>query len=183
MQFTEGQTVVHPHHGPATVQSITTRTVRNVECHYVILEIQNTNLVVGVPLDQAEEVGLRTVFNQAEIDKLFDVLRAPTGREEEQWSRRLKDAQEQLRSGDIYAVAGLVRNLLRRSKRDHLSPMEKTLLKHAKQPLVTELSLALGLDAADAEVLIDALPGVDESRAGVGIRAAGRPRVLELLAI
>jgi CarD family transcriptional regulator len=167
MQFTEGQTVVHPHHGPATVLSISTRCVRNVQSRYVILEIQNSNLVVGVPVDQADSVGLRTVFNQAEVDKLFDVMRAPTGREEEQWSRRLKDAQEQLKSGDIYAVAGVVRNLLRRSARDHLSPMEKALLKHAKQPLVTEISLALGLAAADAEVLIDALPGLEEALSAV----------------
>jgi CarD family transcriptional regulator len=175
MQFTEGQTVVHPHHGPATVRSVTTRTVRNVQSRYVILEIQNSNLVVGVPVDQAESVGLRAVFSHAEVDKLFDVMRAPTGREEEQWSRRLKDAQEQLRSGDIYAVAAVVRNLLRRSARGHLSPMEKALLKHAKQPLVTEIGLSLGLDAAGAETLIDALPGLEEALTAVDcVARAGR---------
>ena len=85
-------------------------------------------------------------------------MREPTGPEEPQWSRRIKDAQEKLRSGDIYAAARLVHNLIRRSERGHLSPMEKSMLKYAKQPLVTELSLALGLEPADAEALINALP-------------------------
>jgi CarD family transcriptional regulator len=85
-------------------------------------------------------------------------MREPTGPEEPQWSRRIKDAQEKLRSGDIYAAARVVRNLIRRSERGHLSPMEKSMLKYAKQPLVTELSLALGLEPADAEALINALP-------------------------
>ena len=69
-----------------------------------------------------------------------------------------KDAQEKLRSGDIYAAARVVRNLIRRSERDHLSPVEKSMLKYARQPLVTELSLAIGLEPADAEALINALP-------------------------
>jgi CarD family transcriptional regulator len=158
MLFTEGQTVVHPHHGPATIRKITTRTVRAAEARYLMLQIQNKDLVVGVPVDSAETVGLRTIFNQAEIDRLFEVMREPTGPEEPQWSRRIKDAQEKLRSGDIFAVARVVRNLIRRSERDHLSPVEKSMLKYAKQPLVTELSLALGLESADAEALIDALP-------------------------
>ncbi|WP_255769104.1 CarD family transcriptional regulator [Pseudarthrobacter sulfonivorans] len=162
MHFIEGQTVVHPHHGPATIRNITTRTVRATESRYLMLEIRDKNLVVGVPVENADTVGLRTVFNQAEIDRLFEVMREPTGPEEPQWSRRIKDAQEKLRSGDIFAVARVVRNLIRRSERDHLSPVEKSMLKYAKQPLVTEVSLALGLGTDEAEALIDALPGTAE---------------------
>lgn len=158
MRFTEGQTVVHPHHGPATIRKITTRTVRATEARYLMLQIRDKDLMVGVPVDNVDIVGLRSVFNQLEVDRLFQVMREPTGQEDPQWSRRIKDAQEKLRSGDIFAVAQVVRNLIRRAERDHLSPVEKSMLKYAKQPLVTELSLALGLDAADAEALIDALP-------------------------
>lgn len=171
MRFTEGQTVVHPHHGPATVRQITTRTVRATESRYLMLQIRDKDLVVGVPVDNADTVGLRTVFNQAEVDRLFAVMREPTGQEEKQWARRIKDAQEKLRSGDIYAVARVVRNLLRRAERAHLSPVEKSMLKYAKQPLVTELSLALKLDPADAETLIDSLPcGAATPPAGQGTR-------------
>jgi CarD family transcriptional regulator len=158
MRFTEGQTVVHPHHGPATIRQITTRTVRATESRYLMLEVRDKDLVVGVPVDNADIVGLRTVFSPAEVDRLFAVLREPTGPEETQWARRIKDSQEKLRSGDIYAVARVVRNLIRRAERGHLSPVEKSMLKYAKQPLVTELSLALALDSADAEALVDSLP-------------------------
>lgn len=174
MIFIEGQTIVHPHHGPARVQSITTRTIRKVESRYLILEIKETNLIVGVPMDQAQSVGLRAVFNQAEVERLFEVFRAPSDPEEEQWARRTKDAQENLRTGDIYAAAAVVRNLIRRRSRSHLSPMEKSMLKEAQKPLVTEIGLSLGISADQAETLLETqvvlgedqhedIPEVDES--------------------
>lgn len=183
MQFTPGQTIVHPHHGPATVQSITVRTVKNIQSRYLVLEIRDSNLTVGVPENKAETIGLRAVFNRTEIEKLIEVLRASTGREESQWSRRMKAAQEKLASGDIFVVAAVVRDLLRRSATGHLSPSEKDMLKHAKQPLVTEVSLSLGLEAADAETLVDALPRLAEGQSADIVLPAGTQWPRELVAV
>lgn len=183
MHFIPGQTVVHPHHGPATVLSISVRTIKNIESRYLVLRIHDQDLTVGLPAESAESIGLRTVFSRTEIGRLLEVMRAPTEFEESQWSRRMKAAQEKLNSGDIFAVAEVVRNLLRRSRRGQLSNSEKLMLKQAKRPLVTEVRLSLDLEAAEAENLIDALPGGSEGDPGQPTGAAGTPERGKLLAV
>ncbi|MFT4470632.1 CarD family transcriptional regulator [Arthrobacter sulfonylureivorans] len=158
MQFAEGQSLVHPHHGPAVVRGIRTRLSRqHAECRYVMLEIKDSNLTVGVPVENAEEIGLRTVFDEVQMQALFEVLRAPSREEDPQWSRRFKDNQERLRTGDIFVIAGLVRDLSRRlQSKGSMSHAEKDMLQYAKKPLATEIALSKGIGLQEAEEILDA---------------------------
>jgi CarD family transcriptional regulator len=157
MNFTEGQTIVHPHHGPAVVRSITRRRVKAVDTDYLMLEIRDSNLTVSVPVDSIDTVGLRAILDAEQLKRLLDVLAAPTGDEEQQWSRRLKANQERLRSGDTYAAAAVVRDLSRRLNRKGLSLAEKDMLKYAKRPLVIEVALAVGVPSDEADAVIDSV--------------------------
>lgn len=152
MQFTQGQTVVYPHHGPATVTEIFSRTVKGNVIEYLKLEVHESKLSVSVPVSKADQVGIRAVLDSAKMDALFDVLRAPTVDEEEKWSRRMKDNQEKIKVGDIFTIAGVVRDLSRRNDDKGLSLAERDLLRHAQGPLVTEIALSLDIafDAAEA---------------------------------
>ena len=76
MQFTEGQLVVHPHHGPCVVTGVVTRTIKGVDRQYVDLRVQRTDLVLSVPAEGVQDVGLRPVFGAAELARLAEVLRA-----------------------------------------------------------------------------------------------------------
>ncbi|MET0716715.1 MAG: CarD family transcriptional regulator [Mycetocola sp.] len=154
MQFSEGQTVVYPHHGPATITSIFSRTVKGVEIKYFKLEVHDSGLSVSVPVASADNVGMRAVLDATEMNALFDVLRAPTLDEETKWSRRMKDNQEKIRVGDIVTVAAVVRDLTRRNDDKGLSLAERDLLRHAQRPLVTEIALSLGLDYPAAELAL-----------------------------
>jgi CarD family transcriptional regulator len=154
MQFSEGQTVVYPVHGPATITSIFSRTVKGNEIEYLKLEVHDSKLEVSVPLASAEKVGIRAVLGPEEMKALFDVLRAPTIDEEDKWSRRMKDNQEKLKVGDIFTVAGVVRDLTRRNEFKGLSLAERDLLRHAQGPLVTEIALSLGIDNDEAEAAL-----------------------------
>jgi CarD family transcriptional regulator len=154
MQFSEGQTVVYPVHGPATITSIFSRTVKGNEIEYLKLEVHDTKLEVSVPLASAEKVGIRAVLGTEEMKALFEVLRAPTVDEEDKWSRRMKDNQEKLKVGDIFTVAGVVRDLTRRNEYKGLSLAERDLLRHAQGPLVTEIALSLGIDNDEAEAAL-----------------------------
>ena len=158
MQFAEGQTLVHPHHGPAVVRGISTRHTRqNAECRYLMLEVRDSNLTVGVPVESAEKVGLRSIFDEVQMEALFEVLRAPSREEDSQWARRFKDNQERLRTGDIFVIAGLVRDLSRRLQRmGSMSHAEKDMLQYAKKPLVTESALSKGIGVPEAEAILDA---------------------------
>jgi CarD family transcriptional regulator len=123
-----------------------------------MLEVKNSNLTVGVPLERAEQVGLRPVFDEGQLEALFDVLRAASREEDPQWSRRFKDNQERLRTGDIFVIAGLVRDLARRLHANgSMSHAEKDMLQYAKKPLVTEIALSRGIDLQEAEEILDAV--------------------------
>jgi CarD family transcriptional regulator len=169
MHFSEGQIVVHPHHGPCTVAGTTTRTIRGVETRYIDLAVHASAMNICVPLANAEEVGLREVLDAEGLEKLLDVLRAPTGHVETGWSRRFKDNVDQLRTGDLLLTAKVVRDLTRRQAEKGVSWGEKDLLKHARQPVVTELALALHLTEEEAEGALEEaiLHGVGPSRQAV----------------
>jgi CarD family transcriptional regulator len=158
MQFSEGQVVVYPHHGPATIQSIFSRTVKGDEISYLKLEVHDSKLSVSVPVAKADQVGIRAVLDATSMDALFDVLRAPTVEEETKWSRRMKDNQEKIKVGDIFTIAGVVRDLTRRHDDKGLSLAERDLLRHAQGPLITEIALSLGIETEAAEAALhDAL--------------------------
>jgi CarD family transcriptional regulator len=159
MQFTQGQTVVYPHHGPATVTEIFSRTVKGNVIEYLKLEVHESKLSVSVPVSKADQVGIRAVLDSAKMDALFDVLRAPTVDEEEKWSRRMKDNQEKIKVGDIFTIAGVVRDLSRRNDDKGLSLAERDLLRHAQGPLVTEIALSLGIAVEAAETALHAALG------------------------
>ena len=105
-----------------------------------------------VPADNTEGVGLREVINDEEVEEVFAVLRKKEARMPTNWSRRYKNHSEKLRSGDIYQVAEVVRNLSIRDKDKGLSAGEKRMLQRARQILVSELTFALGVDEETAEV-------------------------------
>lgn len=154
MNLVEGQTVVHPHHGPARIAGTMTRTVKGIERTYLTLDVLETNLQIMVPADTVDDCGLRPLAGRAELGLLFDTLARPTGQEETQWSRRFKDNQDKIATGDPALITVVVRNLLRRRHEKTLSTAEKHQLRAALEPLAHEVSLALEVDAARAEELI-----------------------------
>jgi CarD family transcriptional regulator len=112
-----------------------------------------------VPTDKCDEVGLREVINDEEVEEVFAVLRKKEARMPTNWSRRYKNHVEKLKSGDIYQVAEVVRNLSIRDKDKGLSAGEKRMLSKARQILVSELTFAIGVSEEEAEQkLNDALP-------------------------
>jgi|tagenome__1003787_1003787.scaffolds.fasta_scaffold19543113_1 CarD family transcriptional regulator len=154
MQFQEGRTVIHPQHGPATVVEVFSRSINGSSRDFIGLQVHRSDLRIGVPVDRADEVGLRPVSAPAQVDELLEVLRAPTGEQEETWSRRFKANQEKLRVGDLVLTAGVVRDLTRRQEERGLSLGEKDQLKHARVPVLAELALALSLADEEAESLL-----------------------------
>ncbi|WP_411088727.1 CarD family transcriptional regulator [Streptomyces sp. 061-3] len=154
MQFSEGQTLIHPHHGPGTVTEVLDRSVNGTIRRYVQVQIHQKDLRIAVPVEKAHEVGLRSVYAVTQVQELFGVLRAPTGSQEEAWSRRHKANSETIRIGDLLLTAGVVRDLMRRQEERGLSTGEKDMLKRARQPIVAELALALSLTDGEADELL-----------------------------
>ena len=102
------------------------------------------------PEDQSEDVGMRWPIYTDDPDDLFEVLGKRDVREPANWSRRFKNHQEKLKTGDVYQVAEVVRNLALRDHAKGLSAGEKSLYTKARSVLVSELSFALDVSEDDA---------------------------------
>ena len=155
MPFAVGDKVVYPHHGAAIIEGKEKRVFDGKKTDYFVLRITYGDLKVSIPVDKAEEIGLRDVINDEEVEEVFAVLRKKEARMPTNWSRRFKNHVEKLKSGDIYQVAEVVRNLSVREKDKHLSAGEKRLLVNARRVLVSELIFAIDITEEEAEVKLD----------------------------
>jgi CarD family transcriptional regulator len=159
MSFDVGDKVVYPHHGAAIIERREEKEVFGEKREYLVLKLAYGDLTLMVPSDNTEEVGLREVINDEEVEEVFAVLRKKEARMPTNWSRRFKNHVEKLKSGDIYQVAEVVRNLSIRDKDKGLSAGEKRMLTKARQILVSELTFAIGVSEEEAERRLDeALP-------------------------
>jgi CarD family transcriptional regulator len=155
MAYSVGDTVVYPHHGAAIIESKQQRELKGEKREYLVLRLTYGDLTLMVPADSCEEVGIRDVVSKKEVEKVLGVLRAPEEKSPKNWSRRFKANYEKLRSGDIYQVAEVVRNLATREKDKGLSAGERRMLTKAKQILLSELAVAIKKDEQKAEELVE----------------------------
>ena len=155
MNFEVGDKVVYPHHGAAVIEKREEMNLLGETREYLVLKLAFGDLTLKVPVDKAEEVGIREVINDEEVEEVFAVLRKKDARMPTNWSRRYKNHVEKLKSGDIYQVAEVVRNLSIRDKDKGLSAGEKRMLSKARQILVSELTFALGVSESEAEAKLD----------------------------
>lgn len=155
MIFDVGETVVYPHHGVATIEEIKMRTIRGEEKMYLKLRVAQGDLVIEVPAENVDLVGVRDVVDRDELEHVFEVLQAQDVEEPANWSRRYKANLEKLASGDVNKVAEVVRDLWRRENDRGLSAGEKRMLAKARTILTSELALAKKLTEEEAEVVLD----------------------------
>ncbi|MFI5043855.1 MAG: CarD family transcriptional regulator [Acidimicrobiales bacterium] len=156
MSFDVGDRVVYPHHGAAIIKKREKRKIDGVNVDYLVLEMAHGELTLSVPVDKAGEVGMRPPIGKDEVEDLFELLGKKDIREPANWSRRFKNHQEKLKSGDVYQVAEVVRNLALRDQAKGLSAGEKSMFVKARSVLVSELSFALDVSEDDALAQVEA---------------------------
>jgi CarD family transcriptional regulator len=158
LTFKPGDKVVYPHHGAAIVEKKEKRKVFGENTEYLVLRMTDGDMTLSVPVDKVEEVGMRWPISKEDVEDLFEVLQKRDIREPANWSRRFKNHQEKLKSGDVYQVAEVVRNLALRDAAKGLSAGEKSLYTKALKVLVSELAFALNTPEEKAEAKVqDAL--------------------------
>jgi len=167
--FRKGDTVVHPEHGAAIVQELKDREFLGEKKKYLVLKVVHGDITVSVPVDTADEVGLRQVVSKNEVKKILKVLTEDETSMAANWSRRYKNNLEKLHSGSPYEVAEVLRNLAIRDREKGLSAGEKRMITKARQILISELSFATEKSEDEAEALIDGI--LDDSH-GVKATAA-----------
>ena len=163
MSYRKGDKVIYPHHGAAVIEELTQREFLGEKKKYLILRLAYGDLTLSVPVSSAEEVGLRDVIAKRDVRKVMDVLRQAESRMPTNWSRRYKTNIEKIKSGDIYQVAEVVRNLSIREREKGLSAGEKRMLAKARQILISELVFAVNQPEEKTEAMVDRV--LEEARA------------------
>ncbi|MDK6260017.1 MULTISPECIES: CarD family transcriptional regulator [Corynebacterium] len=170
MDYKVGSVVVYPHHGAAVIKDIEQREIGGETLDYLVLQVNQSDLVVRVPIKNAELVGVRDVVDDKGLRALFDVMRLTDVEEAGNWSRRYKANQERLASGDVNKVAEVVRDLWRRDQSRGLSAGEKRMLSKARQVLVGEIALAeLGDKKKGEKILGEADKDLRAQREAAGL--------------
>ena len=155
MQFEVGETLVYPHHGAAKIIEVKNRKVRGEEKLFLKLQVSQSDLIIEVPAENCDLVGVRDVIDKDGLEQVFEVLRAPFTEEPTNWSRRYKANLEKLASGDVIKVSEVVRDLWRRDQERALSAGEKRMLAKSRQILISELALAENTDEDKASERLD----------------------------
>mgnify|MGYP000434265789 CR=1 FL=1 len=152
--FNVGDKVVYPMHGAGTIDSIEEKDVLGEKQSYYILKMPS-NVKVMIPTAKAEEVGVRNIIDKQSAEKVFKVLSQDETEMEKNWNKRYRENMDKMKSGNIYEIADVVRNLSFKQKEKGLSTGEKKMLNNAKQILVSELVLVENTTNAEMEKLVD----------------------------
>ncbi|HRE01827.1 MAG TPA: CarD family transcriptional regulator [Ilumatobacteraceae bacterium] len=155
MKFKKGDTVIYPQHGACLVQGTKKMEAFGEVQDYLILRTIINEMTLSVPVASAADVGVRPPVSPDELEDLVSVLSKADPRVPSNWSRRFKNHQEKLKSGDVYQVAEVVRNLAARNRDASLSAAERTMYERARINLISEIAPALKVSAEDAEKYLD----------------------------
>ncbi len=144
--FNIGDVIVYPMHGAGVVQSIEEKEVLGEKHKYYTLMLPLRNMKVMIPMNNADNMGIRNVIGNDGVEKVLTILKESKSEMPDNWNRRYRANMEKLKSGDIYEVSAVVRNLVLLDREKGLSTGEKKMLNNAKQILVSELVFATDFD-------------------------------------
>ncbi len=176
-----GDKVVYPHHGAGKILRKEMKEVLGQRREYLTIQILYNEMTVMVPTENADRAGLRKVIGEETVDEVLAVLRDDGTQMPKNWNRRFKHNRDKIKTGDIFELAEVVRNLSIRDLDKGLSTGEKQMFGRAKKILASELMYARDMEEQEAlDFLEGLLEEIGENR-GADDGAADRERAGEAL--
>ena len=152
-----GDNVVYPHHGAGVVLKKETKDLLGEKRDYLTIKILHNDMTVMVPCENAHRAGLRRVIDGEDVEKVIAVLTGEVSDMPKNWNRRFKHNREKIKTGNVFELAEVVRNLAIREWEKGLSTGEKQMYTRAKKILASEFMYALEKDEDGAEAYLDEL--------------------------
>ena len=149
--------MVYPHHGAGQVVKKEEKEILGERREYLTIKILHNDMTVMVPCQNAGKAGLRRVIDEETVQKVLSVLAADVSEMPKNWNRRFKHNRDKIKTGDIYELAEVVRNLAIREQDKGLSTGEKQMYTRAKKILASELMYALDKSEDEAEAHLDTI--------------------------
>ena len=154
--FQVGDLAVYPAHGVGKIEAIETRVINGEKLDFYKMKVLENNMLIMIPTRNVESVGLRDVIDRKEISKVYDVMKSkkPSSGDTQTWNRRYREYMDKIKSGSLYDVAEVFRDLSLLKLQKDLSFGERKLYDTAQVLLVKELSTA---KKADEKAIISEL--------------------------
>ena len=166
IEFEIGDNVVYPHHGAGQVLKKEQKDVLGEVREYLTIKILHNDMTVMVPTENAAIAGLRRVIDEETVKRVLAVLQDECSDMPKNWNRRFKHNRDKIKTGDIYELTEVVRNLAVRESQKGLSTGEKQMFTRAKRILASELMYALSMDEEEVEEHIYGLMGTTPTSNG-----------------
>lgn len=149
--FRVGDKIVHPMHGAGIVDEIVTRKVNGVLRDYYSLRLPVGGMLVMIPTETCEEIGVRAVLTAEEAQQILGEIAQVQVELEPNWNQRYRENMLRLKSGNLLEVSKVVKCLLLRDSRRGLSTGERKMLHSARQILISEIGMACDIPYEEAE--------------------------------
>lgn len=150
-----GDKVVHPMHGAGTIEEIKEMEIVGKKRQYYVVRFAIGNMVTNIPIDSVDSIGIRGIIDKHEAKKVLQCFRDAEIEDDSNWNKRQRDNLVKVKSGDIYQVLGVVKELMYRDRTKGLSTSERKTLGSAKQIVVSELVLSEVADISDIESIMN----------------------------
>lgn len=150
-----GDNIVYPLHGAGKIEDIEKKDILGKVKEYYILRMPIGDMKISIPVDKIEEIGVRDVFSKDELDSVFSVLEGKSTSMPDNWTQRYRENLDKIKTGDVYEVARVVRNLALRDDDKGLSTGEKKMLNSARKVLVSEIVIVSGESVEEIEKKVD----------------------------
>ena len=153
--FNIGDKVVYPMHGAGIIEEIEEKEILGEKRKYYIMKMPIGDMKVMIPVDNVEEIGIREIIDDEDLGKVLKILQGDMTKMPQNWNRRYRINMEKIKSGDIFEIASVVRNLMLRDAEKGLSTGERKMLNSAKQMLISEIVLVSDIEQDETEKIID----------------------------
>ena len=161
--FQIGAMAVYPAHGVGVIESIQDREVAGFQQSFYIMRLLDTDMIIMIPTSNAQNIGLRTVIDSKAVGEIFEILRErPTRLNQQTWNRRYRDYMDKIKTGSLFRVAEVLRDLTLLKSEKELSFGERKMLDTAKNLLVKELSLVNNKEEDEIEAQLEELLGLED---------------------
>jgi CarD family transcriptional regulator len=150
--FKEGDLAVYPAHGVGVIEKIESKEISGCRQDFYVMRILDNGMKILIPTRNVDNVGLRELIQEEEVPKLFTILKKKNVTIDNQtWNRRYREYMEKIKTGSVYEVAEVYRDLLMLKLGKELSFGERKMLDIARSLLVKEISLAKKIEEARAD--------------------------------
>jgi CarD family transcriptional regulator len=151
--FKIGDLAVYPAQGVGIIERIEQRKISGCQQDFFVMRILENNMIIMIPSSNVANVGLRQIIDRKEVSKVFSILkeRDICVDDNQTWNRRYRDYMEKIKSGSVYEVAEVYRDLTNIQQDKELSFGERKMLDTARSLLIKEISLAKNMKEEDVE--------------------------------